>query len=563
MEPSQRYAPRIYFLHSLLVGPLDAWPAQFAHAAALGFDHVLIGALFQPGRAGHAQIVSDHRKLHPVFGAQQDAPEALRGLTAAADQHGLKVLADVVIDRFAADSALFSQHPDWFHPFESEEARLDPRHAHREDNVAYVNFGNEGSTAALLDWWTRELVALAEAGVAGFRFDSPHRVPVAFWRQLGAAVRAQYPEIRFLAATPGLARGDLQPLDGAGFDSVFSSVRWWDFRSSWMTDEHASLIRIGAPIAFPEAPYGTRLAADLDDVHDAAMLERAYRRALFTAASTGTGWLLPMGFEYGVATPMSYTRANAAQYAEQCKTARFDLSGPIKHINEVLHGSEPLQSVGELRALSGPSAPAAVLLRGDHLDLRDSQQAILIVINPDLGTPLRVDSARFLAGVPGNFTRFVPLDAPANTKPATLSPFTLGPGACRLFSAQAEKPVRLAPPIDKAGSKRSGRKSVQEAIAAPRVAIESVTPSVDHGRFPAKRTVGEAVEVKAAIFAEGHDKIAAAVQWRAADETDWHEALMIPVLPARQRPVARRAFRSIAWAVMNSRWSRGATTSLR
>jgi len=556
MEPSQRYAPRIYFLHSLLVGPLDAWPAQFAHAAALGFDHVLIGALFQPGRAGHAQIVSDHRKLHPVFGAQQDAPEALRGLTAAADQHGLKVLADVVIDRFAADSALFSQHPDWFHPFESEEARLDPRHAHREDNVAYVNFGNEGSTAALLDWWTRELVGLAEAGVAGFRFDSPHRVPVAFWRQLGAAVRAQYPEIRFLAATPGLARGDLQPLDDAGFDSVFSSVRWWDFRSSWMTDEHASLIRIGAPIAFPEAPYGTRLAADLDDVHDAAMLERAYRRALFTAASTGTGWLLPMGFEYGVATPMSYTRANAAQYAEQCKTARFDLSGPIKHINEVLHGSEPLQSVGELRALSGPSAPAAVLLRGDHLDLRDSQQAILIVINPDLGTPLRVDSARFLAGVPGNFTRFVPLDAPANTKPATLSPFTLGPGACRLFSAQAEKPVRLAPPIDKAGSKRSGRKSVQEAIAAPRVAIESVTPSVDNGRFVVKRTVGERVEVKAAIFAEGHDKIAAAVMWRAADETAWHETPMVPAPPAGNdlwhariplERVGRHEFTVLAW----------------
>ena len=63
------------------------------------------------------------------------------------------------------------------------------------------------------------------------------------------------------------------------------------------------------------------------------------------------------------------------------------------------------------------------------------------------------------------------------------------------------------------------------------MAIESVTPSVDHGRFPAKRIVGEAAEITAAIFAEGHDKIAAAVQWRAADETDWHEAPMIPVLP--------------------------------
>ena len=44
----------------------------------------------------------------------------------------------------------------------------------------------------------------------------------------------QHPDVRFLAATPGLARGDLLGLEGAGFDSVFSSVRWWDFRASWM-----------------------------------------------------------------------------------------------------------------------------------------------------------------------------------------------------------------------------------------------------------------------------------------------------------------------------------------
>lgn len=557
MEPSQRYAPRIYFLHSPLVGPLDAWPARFAHAAKLGFDHVLIGALFQPGKAGNAQVVSDHQRLHPVFQAQQSAPEAIRGLTEAAERHEVRVLVDLVIDRVAADGALFAHHPDWFHPFESEEARLDPRHAHREDNVAYVNFNDAGSTDALLDWWTHELLALAEAGVAGFRFDSPHRVPPQFWHHLGAAVRAQYPEVHFLAATPGLARGDLVQLEGAGFDSVFSSVRWWDFRASWMTDEHAALTRIGAPIAFPEAPYGTRLAADLDGVHDdASIIERAYRRALFTAAATGTGWMMPMGFEYGIAQPMSYTRGDPAQFVELCNHARFDLSERIAHVNGVLREAEPLQSVGELRALSGPGAPAAVLLRGDQLDLRDSSQATLIVINPELGTPVRIDPARFLAHVPGNFTRFVPLDATARSKPGTLAPFSLEAGACRLFGAVADKPIRLAPPIDKAGSKRSGRKTVVEAITAPRVAIESVTPSIDNGRFIVKKTVGERVEVTAAIFAEGHDKIAAAVVWRAADETAWHEAPMVPAPPAGLdlwhtriplERVGRHEFTVIAW----------------
>jgi starch synthase (maltosyl-transferring) len=532
MEPRNGYAPRIYFFHSLLVGPLDAWPAQFAHAAALGFDHALIGSLFEPGRAGHGQVVGDHARLHPVFEAQQPASEAIRTLASAASQNGLTLLVDLVIDRMAADGALYAEHADWFHPFESEEARLDPRHVHREDNVAYANFNDAGSSAALVGWWTQQLLALAEAGVGGFRFDSPHRVPAAVWRQLGDAVRAKHPEVRFLAATPGLARGDLLGLQGAGFDSVFSSVRWWDFRASWMVEEHAALARIGAPIAFPEAPYGTRLAAELSDSHDAAIVERAYRRALFTSAAIGAGWMMPMGFEYGITEPMSQTRGDASQFALAVQAKHFDLSERITHANQVSRNTKTLHANGELRPLSGPGAPAAVLLRADQPDLREADEAILIAINPELGAPVRVDPARFLAGVPGNFTRFVPLDAPASASPVTLTSFTLAPGAVGLFRAVTEKPIRLAPPIDKANSKRSGRKTVIEALSAPRVAIESVTPSVDNGRFAAKRSVGERAEITAAIFAEGHDKIAAAVIWRAADETAWHEVLMEPAQPA-------------------------------
>ncbi|WP_144112840.1 maltotransferase domain-containing protein [Paraburkholderia sp. BCC1886] len=534
MESPHGYAPRIYFFHSLLVGPLDAWPAQFAHAAGLGFDHALIGNLFEPGQAGHGQVVGNHARLHPVFEAgDQPATDALRKLVESARQQNISLLVDLVIDRMAADGALFAEHPDWFHPSESDEARLDPRHVHREDNVAYANFDESTpGGSALIEWWTRQLLALAEAGVKGFRFDSPHRVPASVWRRLGDVVRAQYPDVRFLAATPGLARSDLAGLEGAGFDSVFSSVRWWDFRSSWMVEEHAVLARIGRPITFPEAPYGNRLAADLGAAHDATIVERAYRRALFTSAVLGTGWLMPMGFEYGLSEAMSQSRGDASQFALAVQAKRFDLSEQIAHVNDVARKTHTLQANGELRPLSGPGANAAVLLRADQADLRDAQEAVLIAINPELGAPLRVDPARFLAGIPGNFTRFVPLDAPGHVTPTGLTPFTLAAGAVRVFRAISEKPIRLAPPIDKANSKRSGRKTVLEAITAPRVAIESVSPSVEHGRFAAKRTIGERAEISAAIFAEGHDKIAAAVVWRAADETVWHEAPMAQAQPA-------------------------------
>jgi len=53
--------------------------------------------------------------------------------------------------------------------------------------------------------------------------------------------------------------------------------------------------------------------------------------------------------------------------------------------------------------------------------------------------------------------------------------------------------------------------AIPEALGR-RVVIDRIRPSVDEGRFPIKRTVGEIVEVRADIFADGHDAIAAVVQ---------------------------------------------------
>jgi hypothetical protein len=47
-------------------------------------------------------------------------------------------------------------------------------------------------------------------------------------------------------------------------------------------------------------------------------------------------------------------------------------------------------------------------------------------------------------------------------------------------------------------------------LAANRVVIESVSPEIDGGRFPAKAAVGDCFTVEADIFADGHDKIDAA-----------------------------------------------------
>ena len=61
-----------------------------------------------------------------------------------------------------------------------------------------------------------------------------------------------------------------------------------------------------------------------------------------------------------------------------------------------------------------------------------------------------------------------------------------------------------------------------------RVVIEDVQPIVDAGRFPCKQIVGDAVEVTAAIFADGHDHLAARVLYRRDDEVHWRYSKMYP-----------------------------------
>ncbi|MPZ38621.1 MAG: DUF3416 domain-containing protein, partial [Rhizobiales bacterium] len=54
-----------------------------------------------------------------------------------------------------------------------------------------------------------------------------------------------------------------------------------------------------------------------------------------------------------------------------------------------------------------------------------------------------------------------------------------------------------------------------------RIAIEDVYPSVDGGRYPAKRIAGEPIEVWADIFRDGHAVLAAEVLWRAENASRW------------------------------------------
>ncbi len=67
---------------------------------------------------------------------------------------------------------------------------------------------------------------------------------------------------------------------------------------------------------------------------------------------------------------------------------------------------------------------------------------------------------------------------------------------------------------------------VSPARRLSHIIIEEVTPSVDGGRYPAKRIAGEPCVVEADIFRDGHQVLRAAVKWRRKRDEVFDEAPM-------------------------------------
>lgn len=86
-----------------------------------------------------------------------------------------------------------------------------------------------------------------------------------------------------------------------------------------------------------------------------------------------------------------------------------------------------------------------------------------------------------------------------------------------------------------------------------RVQIEGISPQIDGGRFPIKRTTGETVHVEVDMFCDGHDAISGVILYRPETATNWQEAPLFPTFNDRWQgnftvsQVGRYVYTVTAW----------------
>jgi len=428
-----------------------------------------------------------------LIASEGAALAAVQALTDRVGSHAL--LVDLAIDHVAADGDIVRQRPDLFELRARSEA-LDPRHPLRLD-LGRPTAADEAGAARLGAWWGGLIAAWTRAGLGGVVLRGLSGIRPSLLPALIHGLRHAAADSLLIADTASTDWGALAALQGAGLDGVLCSLAWWNWSDRWLGDELALLRRV-APVLAQLDPR--RMGQRQVEAPQAA------GRALAWCAAHGLGWITPPGA----------AASEAAWLAGRLSTLPFP------------------------RILSAPDSPVQAVLRGETFDPRWTTRAAILLLNTLEEREARLDPQDVLPAVGGRFHAFAEIPRPGagrtvsdarpgagqkagpDDKPESRTilvpgtPVRLQQAAWRLFeSASLPHPER--PPLDQS--------SAIVAASLPRLAIEAPEPAVDGGLFPVKRTVGELVIVEVDVIGDGHDMLAAALQWRGPAEPGATEAV--------------------------------------
>jgi starch synthase (maltosyl-transferring) len=346
--------PKIYYMDPRLAGPLQDWSPHLVRAQALGFNSLCLPPVF--ASSDQDVFLASDAQRSVLTGVISPLGEAVAKATRLARANQLSLIADVVLDRVAADSGLARALPT--RPPTVDRNIVDPRRLNAA-HASTLHADSPQDLDTLTRFWSDRLSVLVESGVEGFRLLGLEHLPLALLHEIRRAV----PSAALLAWTPGLTRDRLAALTGVGFDAVFSSTPWWDGRASWYVEEHELLRRIAPVIATVEVPFAER-QAERGATHS--------KRTLKIAAATASGLLMPMGFEFlsrqRLDVRFSTPRDRIVESAEDYGPLASDVIAATGLIDE-------LSTFGDgLRSVTGPGSPITKIQRGDRT---------LISISPD------------------------------------------------------------------------------------------------------------------------------------------------------------------------------------
>jgi starch synthase (maltosyl-transferring) len=322
----------IYNLFPLLAGPFPQWPNHFARIAAMGFEWVFVNPIQRLGASSSLYSILDSFSFNPALldVASSAAPEEqVRRMLSQAQDAGLKVMIDLVVNHCAIDSPLTREHPEWFvREPNGRIANASCQHDRKKvvwKDLAQFDHRHTRDPDGLYRYCLRIVEFLLSLGFSGFRCDAAYQLPRQFWHRLIHEVKSRHPQACFVAETLGCTADRTKETASAGFGYVFNSSKYWNFNDWWLIEQYNLVRETAASISFPESHDTPRLCAELH-----GNLNGIKQRYLF-AALFSASVMMPVGFEYGFRKPLHVIHTTPSDWED----TGIDLSAYVKKVNAI------------------------------------------------------------------------------------------------------------------------------------------------------------------------------------------------------------------------------------
>src|SRR5262245_25685117 len=223
----------LYNLFPLLAGPVSRWEQHFTRAAAMGFDWVFVNPIQRLGASRSLYSIADPFGFNPaLLDPQSSVPpeEQVRQTLSQAAAAGLKVMTDLVLNHCATDSALTSEHAEWFvRDHNGHIANASCVHNRQKviwKDLALFEHRDTRDPEGLYRHCLKIAEFLPSVGFIGFRCDAAYQVPRQFWYRLIHELKSRHPHVCFVAETLGCTADQTRDTARAGFAYVFNSSKY-------------------------------------------------------------------------------------------------------------------------------------------------------------------------------------------------------------------------------------------------------------------------------------------------------------------------------------------------
>jgi starch synthase (maltosyl-transferring) len=374
----------------------------------------------EPGDPGSPYAIGDetggHDAIHPELGTDED----FRALVAAANEHGIDVCLDLAIN-CSPDHPWLKEHPEWFFRRPDGTLKYAENPPKKYQDIYNVNFGSE-------DWrglWEALLGVVkhwVDRGVTVFRVDNPHTKPFAFWEWLIREIRAEHPEVVFLAEA-FTRRAVMRELAKIGFTQSYTYFTWKNHR--WDLSEYVNELAHTEEAEYFRSNFFVNTPDILTD-YLAEGGPPAFPVRLILATTLSPSYGIYSGFEHfeHIQRPGSEEYLDNEKYEIKQRALDGPLLPLVQRLNHARRANPALQRVDNVGFLEtandaiiayakreGPNAIIGVV----NLDPHNAQEG-LIRVPYELGVPPAfavddlVDGAEYTWRLGGNYVRLDPAE---------------------------------------------------------------------------------------------------------------------------------------------------------